>query len=426
MVLTKSQQVMEVFENRESQVRSYSRSFPTVFTKAKGYKMWDTEGKEYIDFFAGAGALNYGHNNDKMKEKLIEYIQDDGISHSLDMGTTVRKEFLERFNEVILQPRNMDYKVMFPGPTGTNTVESALKIARKVTGRQNIVSFTNGFHGMTLGALSVTGNSYNRGGAGVPLNNTTSMPFDTFLGEDQSLNFLKKYLANASSGLDLPAAMILETVQGEGGINPASFNWLREVERLCRNYDILLIVDDVQAGCGRTGTFFSFEPAGIKPDIVCLSKSIGGYGLPLALTLIKPEYDTFGPAEHNGTFRGNNMAILTATEALSYWETDEFAKSVQEKSKLITKRMETIVEDYPQLKATTRGRGFMQGIVCGEGKEDYADKICAKAFEKGLIIETSGPEGEVVKFLGSLIMDEKGIDQGFDILEEAIEEIIRN
>src|SRR5699024_1992704 len=147
----------------------------------------------------------YGHNNDKMKEKLIEYIQDDGISHSLDMATTVRKEFLERFNEVILQPRNMDYKVMFPGPTGTNTVESALKIARKVTGRQNIVSFTNGFHVMTLGALSVTCNTYNRGGAGVTLNNTTSMPFATFLAEGQTLNFLKKYLADASSGVDIPA-----------------------------------------------------------------------------------------------------------------------------------------------------------------------------------------------------------------------------
>ncbi|MFS0576238.1 diaminobutyrate--2-oxoglutarate transaminase [Sporosarcina sp. 179-K 3D1 HS] len=426
MVLTMDRNPMEIFEHHESQVRSYSRSFPTVFKKAKGYKMWDTDGKEYIDFFAGAGALNYGHNNEKMKQKLIEYILEDGISHSLDMGTEVRAQFLQRFNEIILKPRNLNYKIMFPGPTGTNTVESALKIARKATGRQNIISFTNGFHGMTLGALSVTGNSFNREGAGVPLTNTVAMPFDTFLDEGDSIAYLKQYLQNAGSGMDLPAAVILETVQGEGGINAASFEWLQEIEKLCRRYDMLLIVDDVQAGCGRTGTFFSFEPAGIQPDVVCLSKSIGGYGLPFAITLIKPEYDIWGPGEHNGTFRGNNLAIIAATEALSHWETEEFAEAIQEKSIIIKDRLDTIVDKYPQLQATARGRGFMRGIACGEGKEDYADKICAKAFEKGLIIETSGPSSEVVKFLGSLTIDEEGLHKGFDILEEAIEEVVRN
>lgn len=424
MVLTMERNPMESFENHESQVRSYSRSFPTIFTKAKGYKMWDSTGKEYIDFFAGAGALNYGHNNEKMKQKIINYITEDGITHSLDMGTAVRKEFLERFNEVILKPRNLDYKIMFPGPTGTNTVESALKIARKVTGRQNIISFTNGFHGMTLGSLSVTGNAFNRQGAGVPLPNTVSMPFDTFLEDSDSIQYLERYLSDASSGLDLPAAMILETVQGEGGINVASFEWLRAIERLCREYDILLIIDDVQAGCGRTGTFFSFEPAGITPDIICMSKSIGGYGLPLAITLLKPEHDIWGPGEHNGTFRGNNLGIIAATEALTYWETNDFAKSVQEKSTIVKTRMEKIVECFPQLHATTRGRGLMRGIVCGDGKKDYAKKVCAKAFEKGLIIETSGPNDEVIKFLGPLIIDESGLHKGFDLLEEAIEEVV--
>ena len=425
MVLTMERKAMEIFDNHESQVRSYSRSFPTVFKKAKGYKIWDTAGKEYIDFFAGAGALNYGHNDENVKQKIIEYIQEDGITHSLDMGTVVRAKFLERFNEVILQPRNLDYKIMFPGPTGTNTVESALKIARKVTGRQTVISFTNGFHGMTLGSLAVTGNSTIRQGAGVPLTNTVSMPYDTFLEEDQSIEYLERFLADAGSGIDLPAAVILETVQGEGGINAASFEWLQAIEKLCHRYGMLLIIDDVQAGCGRTGTFFSFEPAGIHPDIVCLSKSISGYGLPMAITLIKPEYDIWGPGEHNGTFRGNNMAILAATEVLSHWETDVFAKSVQEKSKIIKARMEKIVENYPELQATTRGRGFMQGIACGKGKEAYGGEICAKAFEKGLIIETSGPSNEVVKFLGSLTIDEEGLNKGFDILEEAIEEVVK-
>src|SRR5699024_2132662 len=166
---------MKAFEELESQVRSYSRSFPTIFTKAKGYKLWDIDGNDYIDFFAGAGTLNYGHNNDNMKERIIEYIENDGIIHSLDMGTNARKDFLQRFNEVILKPRNLDYKVMFTGPTGTNTVESALKLARKATGRKTIISFTNGFHGMTMGSLSVTGNEAHRKGAGVPLTNTVTM-----------------------------------------------------------------------------------------------------------------------------------------------------------------------------------------------------------------------------------------------------------
>lgn len=426
MVVTKEKNSMKTFEKHESQVRSYSLSFPKMFHKAKGHKIWDTDGKEYIDFFAGAGALNYGHNNENMKKKIVEYIMEDGISHSLDMGTVVRAKFLEKFDEVILKPRKLDYKVMFPGPTGTNTVESALKIARKVTGRTNIISFTNAFHGMTLGALAVTGNSFNRDGAGVPLNNTIAMPYDTFMDGTNSIDYLKSYLSNSGSGLDLPAAVILETVQGEGGINAASFEWLREIEKLCRRYDMLLIIDDVQAGCGRTGTFFSFEPAGINPDVVCLSKSIGGYGLPMAITLIKPKYDIWGPGEHNGTFRGNNMAIVAATEALTYWENDELAKSVQKKSEVIKERFEKIVSDFPELKGTTRGRGFMRGIACGEGKEDFAGKICAKAFEKGLIVETAGPSDEVVKFLGSLTIDNEGLNKGLDILEEAIEEVVNN
>lgn len=424
MLLTKTKNSMEVFEEYESAVRSYSRSFPKVFAKAKGHKIWDVDGKEYIDFFAGAGALNYGHNNEKMKQKMIEYLIDDGIAHSLDMGTVARAEFLETFNEVILKPRKLDYKVMFPGPTGTNTVESALKIARKVTGRQNVISFTNAFHGMTLGSLSISGNSSIRKGAGVSLTNTVPMPYDTFLENGNTLEYLEQYLENTGSGVDLPAAMILETVQGEGGINAASFEWLRGVEKLCRRYDILLIIDDVQAGCGRTGTFFSFEPAGIKPDIICMSKSIGGYGLPLAITLIKPEHDIWEPGEHNGTFRGNNMAIVAATEALSYWKDDALAKSVQEKSKLIQTRFEQIANDYPTLNATARGRGFMRGIACGKGKEHYASEICEKAFEKGLIMETSGPKGEVVKFLGALTIDREDLTKGLDILEEAVQEVV--
>lgn len=414
---------MNVFSEYESEVRSYSRSFPTVFKKAKGYKLWDTNDKEYIDFFAGAGTLNYGHNHDTMKKLLIEYIEEDSITHSLDMATIARGNFLKRFNEIILKPRNLDYKVMFPGPTGTNSVESALKIARKVTGRETVISFTNAFHGMTIGSLSVTGNAVKRKGAGVPLNHSVSMPFDDYLTGIDSIAYIKQYLDDQGSGVELPAAIILETVQGEGGINAASDQWLREIAKLAREYNILLIVDDIQAGCGRTGTFFSFERAGIKPDIVCLSKAISGYGLPMALTLIKSEYDIWEPAEHNGTFRGNNLAFIAATEALSFWETDNFTDDIDEKAEKLSHLATHVVNKYPELQAETRGRGLMQGIACE--KEGISTKICQEAFQRGLLMETSGPNDEVFKFLPPLIIDEDGLEEGFDIIEASIKAVLQ-
>ncbi|MBM4761647.1 diaminobutyrate--2-oxoglutarate transaminase [Bacillus sp. B15-48] len=416
---------LQVFEKLESEVRSYIRSFPTTFVKAQGSKMWDKSGKEYIDFFAGAGALNYGHNHPQMKEKLIEYITEDNITHSLDMGTMAKADFLVAFNEKILKPRNLDYKVMFPGPTGTNTVESALKLARKVTGRELVISFTNGFHGMTLGALSITGNSFKRHGAGVSLHNSVAMPFDHYLGDDvDTVDYLERFLEDNGSGVALPAAIILETVQGEGGLNVANNKWLKRVEEVCRRWDILLIIDDVQAGCGRTGTFFSFEPSGIKPDIVCLSKSISGYGTPMALTLIKPEYDIFGPGEHNGTFRGHNLAFITATEALSFWENDEFSKEIEEKGLYIDEFLTRLATQYSGLEGEVRGKGLFRGIACGV--DGIAEKICAEAFKRGLVMETSGPNSEVFKIMPALTIDRETLKKGFDIIEESVKACLNN
>lgn len=414
---------MDIFTKYESEVRSYSRSFPTIFTKAKGYKLWDIDGKEYIDFFAGAGTLNYGHNNGNMKKALIRYIENDYITHSLDMATVAKGKFLQTFHEVILKPRNLDYKVMFPGPTGTNSVESALKLARKVTGRTNIMCFTNAFHGMTLGSLAITGNESKRNGAGVPLTNTVTMPYDNYHQQTDSLSLIESFLENSSSGIDLPAAIIVETVQGEGGINAASMEWLQGIEEICHRFGILFIVDDIQAGCGRTGTFFSFEPAKINPDIVCLSKSLSGFGLPMSITLFKKELDVWQPGEHNGTFRGNNLAFITATEALSYWKTDTFVKEIHRKITLLTEFTHEVVKKYPKLKAEVRGRGLMQGIACHI--EGLAKQVCDAAFERGLLMETSGPNDEVFKFLPPLIIDETGLREGFRIIEDSIKFVLK-
>ncbi len=413
---------LSIFGELESNVRSYIRGYPAVFTKAKGSKIWDTNGKEYIDFFSGAGALNYGHNEPVMKDKLVKYMLNDGITHSLDMATAAKADFLKKFNEVILKPRNMDYKVMFTGPTGTNSVESALKIARKATGRTDIICFTNGFHGMTLGSLSVTGNIEKRKGAGLPLTNTVTLPFDKVDNNEEnilsSLDYLETYLEIASGKDNVPAGMILETVQGEGGLNTASFEWLKRIEEICHTWGIILIIDDIQAGVGRTGTYFSFEPAGIKPDIICLSKSLGGYGLPLAITLLKPELDLWKPGEHNGTFRGNNHAFITAAASLLYWEDGEFEKSVQQKAVRVSEFLNQLAERYPELKGKVCGRGLMQGISFQD--DGFASRVMAEAFKRGLIIETSGSSGQVLKLLPPLTIEEEVLEKGLNIVEESI------
>lgn len=412
---------LKVFNDLESDVRSYSRSFPTKFHRASGYRLWNTEGKSYIDFFSGAGALNYGHNHPVMKEKLIDYIMKDGIMHSLDMATEAKEHFLTAFQNIILKPRNMDYKIMFPGPTGTNAVESALKLVRKATGRQTVMSFTNAFHGMTLGSLAVTGNKFKRNGAGVPLHHAISMPFDGYMGKDvNTLTFIENFLNDSGSGISLPAAVIVETLQGEGGINVARTEWLNGLGELCKRYRMLLIVDDVQMGCGRTGTFFSFERSNLSPDIICMSKSIGGYGLPMAITLIKPELDLFGPGEHNGTFRGNNAAFITATEALNYWKNDHFSNRIETKAIILQQKLDEIVQRYPKLDGERRGMGLMQGIAFSPG---IAEKISMQAFQSGLILETSGTDSEVIKLMPPLTIDEDGLLEGLQLLDECINQV---
>lgn len=413
---------MKIFDELESEVRSYARSFPRVFNRAKGEYLYDSDGTEFLDFLAGAGTLNYGHNNPLFKQALLDYIEADGIAHGLDLHTSAKQAFLETLQSKILKPRNLDYQVQFTGPTGTNAVEAALKLARNITGRHNIISFTNGFHGVSLGALSATGNSHHRGAAGINLGGVSRMPYDNYLGEGfDTTNYLDKVLSDSSSGIDKPAAVIVETVQGEGGINAASFEWLRALQEVCTRHEILLIVDDIQAGCGRTGTFFSFEPVGIQPDIVTMSKSLSGYGLPMAVVFMKSEHDLWKPGEHNGTFRGNNHAFVTATAALNhYWSDDTFSKDITRKGEIIKAHLDRFAEEYGDGNFSARGRGMFQGINCISG--ELAGDISLRAFRKGLMIETSGAEDQVIKLLCPLIISDEALAKGLAIIEESIKE----
>ncbi|WP_079403630.1 diaminobutyrate--2-oxoglutarate transaminase [Streptomyces sp. 3211] len=420
--MTTTAPIPTVFDTVESEVRSYCRAWPVVFDRAEGSRLHDENGRSYLDFFAGAGSLNYGHNNPVLKQALLDYIARDGITHALDMSTTAKRAFLETFHSTVLAPRGLPYKVMFPGPTGTNAVEAALKLARKAKGREAIVSFTNAFHGMSLGSLAVTGNAFKRAGAGVPLVHSTPMPFDNYLGgRVPDFLWFERLLEDSGSGLNDPAAVIVETVQGEGGVNVARAEWLRALADLCRRRDMLLIVDDVQMGCGRTGDFFSFEEAGITPDIVTVSKSISGYGLPMSLCLFKPELDIWEPGEHNGTFRGNNPAFVTATAALqTYWRDGVLRERTRVQGARIEQALVDLCADHERDGASYRGRGMVWGLEFT--RKERAAEVCHRAFEHGLLVETSGPESEVVKLLPPLTVSADELDEGLDILARSVRE----
>lgn len=413
---------VRVFEAIESEVRSYCRSWPTVFTTGRGTWLHDEQGRAYLDLFAGAGALNYGHNHPHMKAALLEYLEGDNVVHSLDMMTVAKRRFLERFEEVVLEPRGLDYKVQFPGPTGTNAVEAALKLARKVTGRELVVGFTNAFHGMTLGSLAVTGNAMKRGGAGVPLVHATRMPYCNYLDEGPSLDVFESFLQDSGSGLDLPAGVIVETVQGEGGLQVASATWMRRLAEICQAHDMLLIVDDIQMGVGRTGGYLSFEHMGITPDIVCLSKSLSGYGLPMAVTLLKPELDAWEPGEHNGTFRGNNPAFVTAAASLDLWADPAFEKGIAERVDQLDRGLVGLAGEHADHGADTKGRGLARGLTFDD--PTVATRVAARAFERGMLLETAGAQDEVVKLMPPVTITPDEIDQALDLLDACVADVV--
>ncbi|AHC19962.1 MULTISPECIES: diaminobutyrate--2-oxoglutarate transaminase [Paenibacillus] len=413
---------MNTFEALESNVRSYCRSFPVVFNKAKNDVLYTEAGKGYIDFFAGAGALNYGHNNDFMKNRILDYLSSDRIMHGLDMYTTAKQEFIESFSERILQPKGLNYKLQFCGPTGTNAVEAALKLARKVKNRNGIFAFMGAFHGMSLGSLSITSNNSMRESAGVPLNNVTFIPYNsTFNGMDTIL-YMEQLLTDTHSGVEKPAAIILETVQAEGGIHIADTEWLRDLRQLCDDHDILLIVDDIQVGCGRVGSFFSFERAGIVPDMVVLSKSISGYGLPMSLLLLKPELDIWSPGEHNGTFRGNQLAFVGAKAALEFRDTVELEAQVKEKEAFVQQFLREHIQSIDPL-IEIRGMGLIWGIDVSHLGEAFAKEVATLCFSRGLIIERAGRNDTVIKIMPALTISLENLRKGCDIIKESMAQV---
>ena len=412
----------QVFENLESSVRSYCRKYPTVFSKAVNDEMFSETGDRYIDFLSVAGSMNYGHNNPIIKKAILDYLADDNIINALDLYTIAKRDFFTAFNDKILSQRNLNYKIMCCGPTGTNAVEAAIKLARKNRQKSNIIAFSGAYHGMTLGSLALTTDLTSRKGAGIPLNNVSFIPYDGDGGID-SIKYLSWILEDDHSGIDTPAAIVLETVQAEGGINIASVEWLRGVRKICDKYNILMIVDDIQVGNGRTGYFFSFERAGIVPDMVIISKSISGFGLPMSLLLIKPELDIFVPAEHNVTFRGNQLSFIGATAGINIFVEQSIEKEVRRKEVVIKNFLTSEIIPLDS-RIRCRGIGLIWGIDFNEIDSTLALKLVHDCFNKGLICEIAGRNDGVLKLMPPLTVRDDILIEGLHIIKNVLQENI--
>ena len=411
---------MTIFEQRESSIRAYSRVYPVVFKTANNARQTDDTGKEYIDFFAGAGVLNFGHNNPAMKNAIIEYLNKNGVLHSLDMQTQAKAEFIQHFTDVILKPRNMPHRLQFTGPTGTNAVEAAMKLARRVTGRQNIVAFDQGFHGMTLGALAATANEYFRSAAGVPLEHVTHLPFaEQSDNSDESITALREVFLDHNA--PAPAAFLIETIQAEGGVNVADKNWIKAIAAIAKELGALIIVDDIQVGCGRTGSYFSFDDLDIDPDIVCLAKGIGGIGTPLAMNLVRPELDDhWSPGEHTGTFRGQNLSFVAGKVALDFFTNDTLMDKVNANVDFMHSQLKPLLNSDPSLQL--RSKGMIMGLDVGDGER--ASAIVQKCFIDGLIVASCGMGGKVIKLIPPLTIPQTDLAVGLNILINATRHVM--
>ncbi|MDN3354834.1 diaminobutyrate--2-oxoglutarate transaminase [Actinomadura sp. DC4] len=406
-----------IFDTTESAVRSYARSFPTVFTRAKGEWLYAADGTRYLDFLSGAGSLNYGHNPEVITREVIGHLANDGLVHGLDLATSAKAEFLDAFRRYVLEPRDLTYRVQFCSPSGASAVEAALALACLVTRRGTIVAFGGGFHGVTSGALAATADGFFKEGLRHRLPAVTHLPYpDSPLGAFDTMDLLRRLVEDPGSGVETPAAVLLETVQGEGGVYSAPDSFLRDLRAFCDRHEILLIVDDIQAGCGRTGHFFSFEPAGIRPDLVTLAKSIGGSGLPMALLLIAPELDVWKPGQHSGTFRGNQLAFTAGAAALRhYWADDALAARVREHDVAVGGFLRR------RVRRPVRGKGLMWGVELNEAAA-ATSRLC---FERGLIVETCGRGRGVLKLLPPLTIEPDALMTGLEIIADAAEETLR-
>lgn len=425
---------------RESNARSYPRRLPLVIKKAEGIHVTDMDGKVYYDCLAGAGTLALGHNHPVVVEAIKSALDQKLPLHTLDITTPLKEAFVDELFASLPETFSKDARIHFCGPTGADAIEAAVKLAKTVTGRSSVFAFHGGYHGSTHATMSLSGTLHQKGEIQGLMPEVHFLPYPYAyrcpfgVGGEQghrlSSRYIRGLLNDPESGVRPSAAMVLEVVQGEGGAIPAPVEWLREVRRITEEHGILLVVDEVQTGFGRTGKLFAFEHAGIVPDILVLSKAIGG-SLPLSVLVYREQFDRWKPGAHIGTFRGNQLAMATGLASLQYIKSENIPEQVSLRGRQLMQRLVDLKREVSEI-GDVRGLGLMIGveIVHGQGQTDalgeplanpeLAAVIQSKCFQRGLILELGGRHSSVVRFLPPLIVTEEQIDRIADIFTDAV------
>ncbi|WP_438454185.1 pyridoxal phosphate-dependent class III aminotransferase [Vibrio alginolyticus] len=437
--LTPDQVLIDQAEH-ESEVRSYPRRLPIAIKQAFGCLVEDTRGQIFLDCLAGAGTLALGYNHPEINQALKEQL-DSGLPYqTLDIATSAKTTFIQSVKSFLPQELSENSVIQFCGPSGADAVEAAIKLAKQTTDRNTMFAFRGAYHGMTNGTMGMMGNLGTKARRTGLMSDVHFMPFPYNLrcpfglggdeGAKASIRYIDRLLNDDESGIMKPAAIIVEPVQGEGGVVPAPAFWLRELRRICDEHGILLIFDEIQCGVGKTGYNFAFEESGIVPDILCLSKAIGG-GLPMSLLVINKQHDTWKPGEHTGTFRGNQLAMVSGAKALEIIQRDNLVEHANIAGQYLRYGLESIQKRVNCI-AEVRGKGLMLGVEIktpngelnkfGEPQADseLTLSIQRAALERGLIVEKGGREGAVIRFLPPLIISFEQIDFALRVFEDAI------
>jgi diaminobutyrate-2-oxoglutarate transaminase len=408
---------MNVLERFESVAQNYVRAAPIVFDKARGSELFDEKGVRYIDFHSAGGSLSHGHGDIRLTSALIDYLCNDRLLQCCDRTSLAKRRFVEAFVDTILKPFDTNYRMLFVDPAAGAAAEVAMRLARRHKNRTNMIAFTNSCHGLTEGALSVTGKPQMRGDVLDLRRHVTFMPYCDYFGDGiDTVSYLKRLLEDSASGVELPAAVIVEVVQVQGGVNIASPEWLQALEKLCRKLGILLIADETHSGGGRTGPYFCFERAGLKPDMIIVPNSLGG-GHPMSMLLFRPELDHWRPGEQVGLFQGSGLAFTAGTELLAAWKQrspDDFGQ----RSHILDERLRNIPLAYPDRKVRVRGLGMAWGLELGVPAS--ASVVSSWALERGLVVEPSRVKDNVLLVMPPLNIEIPVLREGLDRLGEAI------
>lgn len=430
-------------EETESNARSYPRKFPFALKKAKGLWIEDVEGNKYLDFLCGAGTLALGHNDPEINQAMIDLISEDAPLHTLDLTTPVKDEFVHMLLSLLPGELKNNAKIQFCSPSGTDATDAALKLCKTATGRSEIIAFSGGYHGMGHGALALTGNLNAKNKVHGLMPGVHFMPYPYSyrcpfgLGGDAGVKaacaYFERLLKDPESGITKPAAVILEPIQGEGGVIPAPVEFLQTVRRVTQELDMPMIVDEIQCGIGRSGTFFAFEEAQIVPDVILASKAIGG-SQPMAVVIYNKKLDLWTAGAHAGTFRGNQLAMKAGLVVMNRVSKPEFLAEVKEKGEYLKNKLLELKAKHPII-GDIRGRGLMLGceFVDPTGKPDaigsfpasgeIAAAVQKKCFENKLIMEKGGRFGSVMRCLCALTVTREEIDTMLSIFEKSIKEV---